>query len=193
MKHYYLPFEPSADVNYFILFELIEKAEYNVETKAFDTIPYVSIKKLADQLTFSQTTLNRIISNDKNNAYKSFVSADTKKKVITLKNSFSNSNTERQPFIVLTDKEVQLLKQHNDNLFCRYLMYIKYYCGYSKSKKTDFTANQFLTACGYSIKSNSNKENLSLYNERMVKNDLMRIERYTDDLGHLRNRYAYNF
>lgn len=48
MKRYYLPFEPSADVNYFILFELIEKAKYNAETKAFDTIPYVSIKKLAE-------------------------------------------------------------------------------------------------------------------------------------------------
>lgn len=191
MKRYYLPFDPSANVNYFFLFELIEKAEYNAETKAFDTIPYVSIKKLADQLTFSQTTLNRIISNDADNHYKRFVTADRQNKKIIINNSFSNSKEDRQPFVVLTTDEVELLKSSYDNLFCRYLMYVKYYCGYSKTKSTDFTANQFLNACGYSASSNSNKGNLTLYNNIMVKNGLLKIERYTDDLGHLRNRYLY--
>ena len=191
MKRYYLPFEPSADVNYLQLFELMEKAEYNTERKAFDTIPYASIPKLAEQLTFSASTLNRILSNK---AYTPFLSIDKENKVITLNNSFSNSsNREKKPFIVLTQEEVQLLKQYNDNLLCKYLIYTKYYCGYSKNKVQDFTASQFLVACGYASNSNSNKDKISSYNTILSKSGFLQIESYRDNLGHKRNRYKYNF
>lgn len=194
MKHYFLPFEPSAKVNYITLFTLLENAEYNTETKAYDTIRYASIPKLAEQLNLSKSTLSRMISNDDKNDYKLFLSADTKEKVITLNTSFSNSkNTEKKPFIVLTSAEVQLLKEKSDNLLCKYLMYVKYYCGYSKTKETNFTANQFLNAIGYETSSNSTKNSISSYNALLKEKKLIQIETYFDEMGHRRNRYTYNF
>ena len=85
MKHYYLPFEPTADINYLHLLDLMEHAEYNKETKAFDTIRYVSVKKLADNLSFSKSTLDRILDNPE---YKPFLSVDRANKIITINNCF---------------------------------------------------------------------------------------------------------
>lgn len=70
MKIYYLHFKPDADVNYLHLFSLYDLADYNPATKAYDTINYTSIPKLAALLPYSNSTLNRILVNDE---YKDFL------------------------------------------------------------------------------------------------------------------------
>ena len=73
MKHYYIPFIPKAEIDYLYLFELMEQADYSPSTKAYDTISYSSVAKLAERLSFSSSTLNRILDGEK---YQAFLSAD---------------------------------------------------------------------------------------------------------------------
>lgn len=174
MKRYYIPFIPAANVNYLYLFSLYDLAEYDTDTKAFDTIHYVSLAKLAEMMGVSSSTVYRMTSTEDKNEYLKFLSIDKKQKTITLNNAFADGMN-KIPFVVLTDKEVMLLREKNDLLLCRYLMYVKYYCGYSKSKTTDFTQEQFLIACGYSPNSNGNKDKLSYYNELLTDKSILRI------------------
>ena len=85
VNHYYLPFIPKAKVNYFYLFSLIDIAEYNKATKAFDTINYKSKEELAEKLNVSAGTISNLLKKD---SYKDFFSVDTKLKKIILNNSF---------------------------------------------------------------------------------------------------------
>lgn len=186
MKHYYLLYKPEAEVNYLHLFELMELAEYTPETKAFDTIKYTSVAGLAGKLSFSKSTLDRIIQAD---SYTPFLSADKANKIIKLENSFTKGC--KKPFVCLTDKEVAFLRTHKDNLLCKYLIYMKYNCGRSPEKQ-DFTAKQFLTACGYSVKSNAQLDNISRYNTLMENAGLVSIVRCRDEAGNKRNIYQYN-
>ena len=183
-KFYYLRFRPTANIDYLYLLAFYDLAEYNEETKVFDTIRYPSVRVLAESLNISSATVNRILDNP---AYADFMSVNKATKTIKLCNSFAKGKAEQ--FVRLTAEEVKLIME--DNLFAKYLIYLKYYCGYSKNKKTDFTAQQFLIACGYSTKSNSIISRLSEYNSLLVKNGLIRIEKYRDELGHTRNRYIY--
>ena len=116
MKIYYLNFKPDADVNYLHLFSLYDLADYNPATKAYDTINYTSIPKLAALLPYSAQTLNRLLANDE---YKQFVTIDRKNKVLTLNSSVikgSNNNC----FVRLNQKEVAYLRKEGDNLLCKY-------------------------------------------------------------------------
>lgn len=185
-KFYYLRFRPMANIDYLYLLAFYDLAEYNEETKIFDTIHYSSVRVLAESLNISSATVNRILDNP---AYADFISVNKATKTITLYNSFAKGKAEQ--FVRLTAEEVKLIMEVKDNLFAKYLIYLKYYCGYSKNKKTDFTAQQFLIACGYSTKSKSIISKLSEYNSLLVKNGLIRIEKYRDELGHTRNRYIY--
>lgn len=133
MKIYYLNFKPKADVNYLHLLALYDLAQYNTTTKAFDTITYNSISKLALSLSFSATTLNRMLVN---NDYKHFLSVDKKNRTIKLNCSVikgSNNNC----FVRLTEKEVKLLQEQNDNLLCKYYIYMKYYCSIAQLANTN--------------------------------------------------------
>lgn len=128
MKIYYLNFKPDADVNYLHLFSLYDLADYNPATKAYDTINYTSIPKLAALLPYSAQTLDRLLKNDE---YKKFLSIDKTNKVITLYSSVisgSNNNC----FVRLTEKEVAYLRKEQDNLLCKYYIYLKYYCSLAK-------------------------------------------------------------
>ena len=158
-KFYYLRFIPTAKIDYLYLFAFYDLAEYNEESKVFDTVRYKSVRELAERLNISTSTVNRILDNP---AYKDFLDIDKKAKTITIKNSFAKGT--KDPFVRLTSVEVDLIKEIGDILFAKYLIYLKYYCGYSKDKKTDFTAKQFLTACGYSINANNMFDTLSDYN-----------------------------
>ena len=92
MKIYYLHFKPNADVNYLHLFSLYDLADYNPATKAYDTINYISISKLAALLPYSKPTLDRLLANDE---YKYFLSIDKDSRTITLNSSVikeSNNN-----------------------------------------------------------------------------------------------------
>lgn len=187
MKIYYINFKPEADINYLHLFSLYDLATYNVDKKAYDTITYTSISKLADLLPFSTATLNRILSNDE---YKHFISVDKEKKIINLNNSVikgSNNNC----FVRLNRKEVAYLQKENDNLLCKYYIYMKYYCSLAEKagKKQDFTAKQFLLAIGYSIKSQAQVDKISNYNKRLKEQGFISITQYRDELGHTRNVY----
>ena len=182
-KHYYFRFKPSAKVNYLYLFDLAELADYTKATGAFDTIHYPSTAKLADRFTFSKQTLDRLLSNGE---YADFLSVDKENKTITLKNSFTKGN--KTPFVCLTDKEVAFLRQQNDNLLCKYYIYMKYYCGLATGNQ-DFTTKQFLTACGYSVTSSSYIQKVSAYNKLLQEQGLIQITKYRDELGHTRNIY----
>lgn len=190
MKIYYLNFIPKADINYLHLFSLYDLADYNTASKAYDTITYTSISKLAELLPFSYSTLNRILSNDE---YKDFLSINKKDKKIILNCSVikeSNNNC----FVRLNDIEVNFLYKQNDNLLCKYYIYLKYYCSLSQKfgKKQDFTAKQFLSTIGYSIKSQSQLDKISNYNNMLKDEGFISITSYKDNLGHTRNIYTTN-
>jgi len=190
MKVYYLHFNPKADVNYLHLFSLYDLADYNPATKAYDTINYTSIPKLAALLPYSNSTLNRLLANDK---YKDFISIDKDNRVITLNSSVikgSNNNC----FVRLTKKEIAYLRQEKDNLLCKYYIYLKYYCYIAEKAgtKQDFTAKQFLSAIGYSTNSQSQLDKISSYNKKLKEMGLISITTYRDELGHTRNIYKTN-
>ena len=102
----------------------------------------------------------------------------------------SNNNC----FVRLTDKEVAYLRKEKDNLLCKYYIYLKYYCSLAKKAgiKQDFTAKQFLTAIGYSTKSQKQIDKISTYNNKLKEQGLIIITPYRDELGHLRNCYKTN-
>ena len=185
-KYYYLRFRPTANIDYLYLLSFYDLAEYNEVSKVFDTIHYPSVRVLAESLNVSTATVNRILSNPE---YTEFMRIDKSNKTITLCNSFIRGQSEQ--FIRLTADEVKLIREVNTNLFAKYLIYLKYYCGYSKDKNTDFTAQQFLSACGYSVKSNATLDTVSRYNGLLVDRGLIKIQKYRDEKGHTRNRYTY--
>ena len=186
-KYYYLRFRPTANVDYIYLLAFYDLAEYNEESKVFDTIHYPSVRVLAESLSISTATVNRILSNPE---YTDFMRVDKITKTITLCNSFMRGQSEQ--FVRLTADEVRLIREVNNNLFAKYLIYLKYYCGYTKDNKTDFTAPQFLSACGYSVKSNATLDTISRYNGLLAERGIIKIDKYRDELGHTRNRYTYN-
>ena len=111
MKHYYIPFIPKAEINYLHLFELMEQASYSPSTKAYDTISYKSIAKLAEKLSYSSATLDRMLSGDK---YSLYLSADKENKIIKLNTAFNRGNI-TQPFVCLTDTEISFLRMWLDS------------------------------------------------------------------------------
>lgn len=191
---YYIPFiENMKKIDIYFLFSLYDLAEYNVDTKNYDTVRYTTQESLALLLGISVSKLKRIISNS---AYDEYFKVDTKNKIITINNDFhkSKSKEEKKPFVSVSAGEVRILrkyKEHNE-LLPKYYLYIKYYCGYNKKKHyIDTTAKQVLSAIGYC----SNSSYLSLlptYNKILISCGLIRIDSYRDNLGHLRNKYYVN-
>lgn len=181
---YYIPFVPANDINYLYLFRLYQHATFNNETKCYDTIAYNTINNLAEMLDISSSTAKRII---KDTRYNDYFMVDTDNKTIIL---YNDIRTNGLPFVCLDKYEVYYLCNKGDNLLCKYLLYIKYYCGYSKNGETDFTAGQFLTACGYSANSGYPSK-LSEYNSLLVDYGYISIKRKRDNKGHLRNIYTY--
>lgn len=186
-KYYYLRFRPTANIDYLYLLAFYDLAEYNEESRVFNIIHYPSVRVLAESLNISTSTVNRILSNPE---YTEYMRIDKTTKTITLCNSFVKGQSEQ--FVRLTADEVSLIREVNTNLFAKYLIYLKYYCGFTKDKKTDFTAQQFLSACGYSVKSNATLDTISRYNGILADSGLVKIEKYRDEFGHTRNRYTYN-
>ena len=138
-------------------------------------------------LPYSNSTLNRLLANDE---YKDFLTIDKDKRVITLNSSVikgSNNNC----FVRLTNKEIAYLRQEEDNLLCKYYIYLKYYCSLAEKAgtKQDFTAKQFLSAIGYSTNSQSQLDKISSYNKKLKEKGLIIITTYRDELGHTRNIY----
>ena len=185
MKHYYIPFDLTLNINYLYLIGLYDIAEYNIQDSCFNTIKYNSLKEIAEYLNISYNTLNNLLNNAD---YRLFFSIDKKQKTITLNNNFNNKKGNKQPFVMLNEKEVETIRRYKDNLLFKYYLYIKYFCGYSK-RKQDFTAKQFLDYCGYSSKSNNYLNKIASFNAILCESGLIKIRKYRDELGHTRNEY----
>lgn len=192
MNKYYLPFVANRDIDYLFLLNLWDIADYNKDSKNYDTIRYSTLKGLAEILGISYSTLNRKLQNTK---YSTFFTIDKENKTITLNNNTrKGSNNKLKKFVLLSDVEVKIMRnQVNDKvLFSQYLVYIIYYCRLSEKngKPQNFTAKQFLSAFGYKTESNDMFSKISSFNTYLVKNKVINIERYDDELGHKRNIYT---
>ena len=183
-KKYYFPYSPTAKINYLYLFALSDLAEYNPIEKVYDTINYNSIGQLAGLLALSPSATANLLNNQN---YADYFTVDKKKKQIKIN---SNVIDKGKPFVSFSNYEVQIMRKEKDILFCKYVAYLKYYCGYSKSKTQNFTGKQFLLACGYCDSSTSYLNRLSRYNTILVSNGIISIEKYRE-AGHTRNRYRY--
>lgn len=192
MKKFYIPYDEKADINYPYLIQFYLSANYSKSRKSFDEITYTTLDNLTQQLNahindkskyISKATVSRILNNQNYDAY---LQINKQEKTIIIKNQIKNNNK----FIVLNSIEANLIVQSRDNLLAKYILYLKYYCGYSSSKKIDTTAKQFLEACGYSTRSNSYISKLSEYNNLLVSNNIITIEKYRDNNGHERNIYC---
>lgn len=164
---------------------MYDLAKYNDKRTHRNTIQYKSVEQLAEILYTSRSTLTRVMNSEE---YKPFITVDKSKKTITLNNDFTQQNSTNRAFVCLSFGEISMLVALNDLLLCKYLIYIKYYCGYSKSKNNNFCARQFLSACGYSTKS-SYIQKLCEYNKILKEYNIIDISVYTDEEGHKRNIY----
>lgn len=170
--NFYLPFEPAADVNYIFLFRLWELAEYDYLWKVYRTVKYDTLKSLAERLRVSYDTLLRERKRKGNELFFAF---NTKGKEILLNCCF---RLKEKPFIMLTKKEVSFLLEQNDNLLCKYFIYIKYY---ASKRESSFTQEQFLSAVGYCSNSGKNKQKLTEYNKLLKEKGFINVlTRYSE-------------
>ena len=189
MKQYYIPYDETKDINYIYVLAFYKAATYNKLTKRYDTISYRSLSNLSEQIKsvsnkkISVSTLGRILKDSK---YSMILSVPEDRKAIIIKNDIKSLNK----FVVLSEKEADLLLDKDDILLAKYLLYLKYFCGYSKSKKINTTAKQFLLACGYSTNSNDYISRISEFNRLLVDQGIIKIEKYRDDNGNERNSYS---
>jgi hypothetical protein len=137
----YIRYNDKANIDYTYLFLLYSIAEYNIKTKCFNIIKYKSIEDLTKRLNanfgdnnISTSTVDRMLSNEN---YKTYFKHDKNQKQIELLNDIRN---DKSNFIVLSKTATEFLILSNDNLLSKYYLYLVYYCGISKNKKTDSTA-----------------------------------------------------
>ena len=186
LKQYYLRFLPSAKIDYIFLFTLYDLADYDTDTKTYSIITYKSLAELARLCSVSDKTLRRHLVDTE---YSPFLRWEKQNKRVILLNDFSKTGN-KTPFLTVSPEEVRILYAENDNLLCKYLIYLKYYCGYSATKRIDTTCNQFLSAIGYSSNS-SYPSKISGYNALLEQKGILKIERKHDERGYLRNIYSF--
>ncbi len=211
-KKFFLPYVPQAYVNYIYIFYLYIIAEQYEDRSIKQDVSYTSItdlfrkintnkkllsyneqrdqKKMKKQL-ISYSTLRRMLNDDE---YKNFFNTDTCGRMnwIRLNNDFcqNRNKTEKKKFVVLNPKTYSFLIQQDDNLLAKYTIFMRYMCGASGGE-SDFTANQFFSAIGYSTFSNSEKDAISKYNRLLEENEIVKIERSQLEDGKRRNRYRF--
>ena len=186
LRKYYLRFLPTAKIDYIFLFSLYDLADYDTDTKTYSIITYKSLAELARLCSVSDKTLRRHLADTE---YSPFLRWDKQNKRVILLNDFSKTGY-KTPFLTVSPEEVRLLIAENDNLLCKYLIYLKYYCGYSATKSIDTTCNQFLSAIGYSSNS-SYPSKISGYNALLEREGIIRITKKHDERGFLRNVYSF--
>lgn len=186
LRKYYLRFLPTAKIDYIFLFSLYDLADYDTDTKTYSIITYKSLAELARLCSVSDKTLRRHLADTE---YSPFLRWDKQNKRVILLNNFSKTGY-KTPFLTVSPEEVRLLIAENDNLLCKYLIYLKYYCGYSATKSIDTTCNQFLSAIGYSSNS-SYPSKISGYNTLLQQKGILKIERKHDERGFIRNVYRF--
>lgn len=153
-------------INVLYLLYLYGIAEYNKTNNYIDTINYISARKLTEKInkkynkSLSNSTINRFLKDIISGNYNDFLTIDTAKKQILLKNHFRRAKN--CAFVALNKNIFDTLIEIDEDLFCKYTLYLYFVCG--KYQKTDSTAEQILSALGYSAQSGKNKSNLSRYN-----------------------------
>lgn len=193
MRMYYLNYDEKANINYCFLFALFSIAERNQKEKLDNIIVYKSLKELADRIkaqcnySISPSTISRILNNAD---YLPYFSKSTTENKIVLNTCFKKGKAASNKFVILTDKETNFLLEQDNKQLNKYYLYLKYYCGYTKSKRIDTTANQILAAIGYSANCGNNKDNLCKYNSLLLANGFINIEKIKDDKGYCRNIYS---
>lgn len=196
MKQYYIPYTPGEKkFNYLPILYLYKIAEYNKETKTYNKIAMRTLGELAEKINnafgtsvISKSTLSRVLNDER---YKNFLSYDRERKEIILQNDFRSKPGEKkkQSFIVLSEMEFDFLAKSQDSLLIQYFFYLRYFCGISKSKKTDSTAKQFLAACGYSATSGNYISRISEYNSLLSSSGFLTIQKIREQ-GKERNLYS---
>lgn len=196
MRQYYIPYYPGVKkYNYLpvLCFWLI--ADYNKESKLYDKVQFANLEELAGRIEakagkkiLSKSSLSRVLNDE---AYKNYFSYDKERKEIILKNNFRSQPgaKENQSFVVLSAFEISFLVESQDCLLIQYFLYLRYYCGISKSKTTDSTARQFLSACGYCENSNNYLAKVAGYNKTLSATGLLSIKKTRDSNGRERNEY----
>ena len=194
---YYLPFVPEADINYIYLFYLYGIAERTETGDIKEKIDYKTITGLLkeinkDQELMKYSTLQRLLADtEKYKDFFSIVKLLDGTNRIYLNNNFRVSKGKKlPPFVVLNSKTYNLLIQQKNNLLARYTVYMKYMCGLCGGC-SDFTANQFLSAIGYSTKSNTLKGMISGFNQLLEEYKIVSIQRNRLEDGKRRNTYTF--
>lgn len=203
---FFLPYVPKAQVNYIYLFYFygiatrFEEKQIIQQWQVKDEIVFSNFGELEQRINkkyansekdsvVSAATLRRVALSDK---YNSFIHYDKNyygKQGIILNNCFVGDKGKKSPFVVLNPKTYNFLIQQDDNLLAKYTIFIKYQCG-RNGGKTDFTANQFFEAFGYSTKSNSGKDKVCEYNRLLVEKGIVSIQKIRKD-GKERNIYTF--
>lgn len=187
MRKYFLYYDEKANVNYSLLFALFSIAQAN------NVIVYSNINELKNRFKticnyeISVSTISRAL-NDKENYIDYFSKSENENKII-LNTDYKNL---KNKFIVLTDKEIEFLLNENNKMLNKYYIYLKYYCGYAKTKRIDTTANQILSAIGYSSNCGNNKNNLCRFNTLLLDKGFISIDKVKDNKGFWRNIYSMN-
>lgn len=195
MKKYFLYYNEQDNVNYCFLFGLFSIAEQNKSDKLNNIITYSTLQELSNRINsqcnykISTSTISRIITDSQ---YQNYFTKSSEEKKITLNTNFKENKHTGKKFVVLTDKEIKFLLEQDNKLLNKYYLYLKYYCGYSKSKKIDTTANQILSAIGYSSNCGNNKNSLCKFNTLLAEKGFLNITKEKDSQGYNRNIYSMN-
>lgn len=175
---YYIPYNNECKINYSFLFCLYKIAKSNQKERIKNKIEYNSLREFAETLentcgfSVSATTIQRILNNEE---YTLYFDYDKTNKTIHLKNDFKKKTNVK--FVVLSEKEVNFFIKQNNDFLCKYYLYLKFYCGASKMNETNVTAEQILSAIGYSVKSGKNKEKICFFNSLLVENGFIYINK----------------
>lgn len=196
MKQYYIPYFPGAKKhNLLQILYLYEVAAYDKETRLYNKIIFQSLDELtrrineaAGESVLSKATLSRLLNNEE---YKGYFTYNKEQKEIVLNNNFRSKPgaKENQCFVVVSAPEISYLVRSQDSLLIQYFLYLRYYCGLSKSKTTDTTAKQFLSACGYCETSNNYLSKIAGYNRTLSAIGFISIKKSRDTNGRERNEY----
>lgn len=195
MRNYYLNYEEKAKINYCFLFALFMIAQKDQKDKMYNTVVYQNLKELSNRIkeqcnyNISVSTISRILNNKD---YLPYISKNENENKILLNTNFKRGIAASNKFVIINTKEILFLLDKKNNLLNKYYLYLKYYCGYSKSKRIDTTANQILSAIGYSNNCGNNKNNLCQYNSLLLENGFINIEKIKDKKGYCRNIYSMN-
>lgn len=192
MKMLYLNYDENAEINYIFIFCIFLIAEADTKERINNIITFNNQKELIQKIkdncsySFSKSSMSRILNDEK---YLPYFSYDKENSKIILNNNFKKGKAQGNKFVILNSNEISFLIEQDNKLLNKYYLYLKYYCGYSKSKKIDTTQNQILSAIGYSCCSN-NKNSLSNFNKLLQNKGYIKIDTCFDTLGHCRNTYS---